>query len=142
MFKIVELEFFLFFLKQKLIIDSVILNKWKFFSGMVDKWRGLPEDCMISPPTSNIYERKEEWNYQWMVIPYIPWLCTLTKIVSPLSTRMVGLEKFSFAQSSCCIVFYNLSPSTSFPNARMEKKSLEDVQISMNINHKTLFWTP
>ena len=25
------------FLKQKLITDSAILNKWKFFSGMVDK---------------------------------------------------------------------------------------------------------
>jgi len=34
LFKIAELEFFL---KQKLITDLVILNKWEFFSGMVDK---------------------------------------------------------------------------------------------------------
>ena len=34
LFKIVELEIFL---KQKLITDSAILNKWEFFSRMVDK---------------------------------------------------------------------------------------------------------
>ena len=34
MFKIVEPKKFL---KQKLITDSVILNKWKFFSSMMDK---------------------------------------------------------------------------------------------------------
>ena len=37
------------FFKQKLITDSAILNKWKFFSGIVDKWYGLPEDFIISP---------------------------------------------------------------------------------------------
>ena len=35
-FKIAESKFFL---KQKLIINSAILNKWEFFSEMVDKWR-------------------------------------------------------------------------------------------------------
>ena len=30
------------FFKQKLITDSTILNKWKSFSGMMDKRRGLP----------------------------------------------------------------------------------------------------
>ena len=37
LFKIVELIFFLKKKKQKLIINSVILNKWESFSGMVDK---------------------------------------------------------------------------------------------------------
>ena len=46
LFKIVHYNFFF---KQKLIIDSAILNKWKFFSGMVDKCRGPPEDSIISP---------------------------------------------------------------------------------------------
>ena len=52
----------------------------------------------FNPPTSNIYERNKEWNYQWMVIPYFPWLCTWTKIVSPLWTGMVDPEKLSFTQ--------------------------------------------
>ena len=34
MFKIAELGKFF---KQKLIIDLAILNKWEFFSGIVDK---------------------------------------------------------------------------------------------------------
>jgi len=34
LFKIIELEIFL---KQKLIIDSAILNKWESFSRMVNK---------------------------------------------------------------------------------------------------------
>ena len=46
LFKIVELEIFFI---QKLIIDSAILNKLEFFSGIVDKWRGPPEDYIISP---------------------------------------------------------------------------------------------
>ena len=46
LFKIVELEIFF---KQKLITDSTILNKHKPFSGIVDKWYGTPEDCIISP---------------------------------------------------------------------------------------------
>ena len=29
----------IFFLKRKLITNLAILNKWNFFSGMVDKWR-------------------------------------------------------------------------------------------------------
>ena len=37
LFKIIELEIFL---KQKLITDSTILNKWKSFNEMVDKWHG------------------------------------------------------------------------------------------------------
>ena len=45
-FKIVELENFF---KQKLITDSVILNKWKSFSGIVNKRRGPPENFIISP---------------------------------------------------------------------------------------------
>ena len=45
MFKIAELEIFF---KQKLIIDLAILNKWFSFSEIVDKWRGLPEYCIIS----------------------------------------------------------------------------------------------
>ena len=44
LFKIVSLNFFF---KQKLITDSAILNKWKFFSGMVDKWRDPPENSII-----------------------------------------------------------------------------------------------
>ena len=44
--KIAELEFFFF--KQKLITDSAILNKWKSFSGMVDKWHGPSGDYIIS----------------------------------------------------------------------------------------------
>ena len=36
-FKIAKSEIFF---KQKLIIDSAILNKWEFFSEIVDKWRG------------------------------------------------------------------------------------------------------
>ena len=34
--------------KQKLITNSVILNKWESFSGIVDKWHGLSKDCIIS----------------------------------------------------------------------------------------------
>ena len=47
LFKIVELK--IFFLNKKLITDSIILNKWKSFSGMMDKWRRPPEDFIISP---------------------------------------------------------------------------------------------
>ena len=46
LFKIAELEIFFI---QKLIIDSIILNKLEFFSEIVDKWRGLLEDYIISP---------------------------------------------------------------------------------------------
>ena len=35
-------------IEDSIITDSAILNKWKFFSGMVDKWHGLPEDSIIS----------------------------------------------------------------------------------------------
>ena len=45
LFKIAELEIFF---KQNLITDSAILNKWESLSGMVDKWRGPPEDCIVS----------------------------------------------------------------------------------------------
>ena len=44
MFKIVDF----FFFQQKLITDLVILNKWKSFNGMVDKWRDSPKDGIIS----------------------------------------------------------------------------------------------
>ena len=54
MFKIVSLEIFF---KQKLITNSTTLNKWKFFSGMVDKWRGSPKDSIISPESER--ENKE-----------------------------------------------------------------------------------
>ena len=46
LFKIAELEIFFI---QKIIIDSIILNKLEFFSRIVDKWRRLPEDYIISP---------------------------------------------------------------------------------------------
>ena len=46
LFKIVELKFFL---KQKLITDSAILNKWESFSRIVDKWSDPLEDLIISP---------------------------------------------------------------------------------------------
>ena len=49
LFKIVELKIFL---KQKLITNSAILNMWEFFSRMMDKWRGSPENCIIYPPFS------------------------------------------------------------------------------------------
>ena len=40
LFKIIELENFF---KQKLITDLIILNKWEFFNGMMNKWRGSLE---------------------------------------------------------------------------------------------------
>ena len=44
--KIVELEIFL---KQKLITNSTILNKWESFSKMVDKWHSpLGGPCHLS----------------------------------------------------------------------------------------------
>ena len=46
LFKIAELENFL---KQKLITDSAILNKWESFNGMINKWRDSSEDGIISP---------------------------------------------------------------------------------------------
>ena len=36
-------------IKQKVITGSAILNKCELFSGIVDKWRGLPKDYIISP---------------------------------------------------------------------------------------------
>ena len=45
LFKIAKIEYFF---KQKLIIDSTILNKWESFSETVDKCRGPPEDGIIS----------------------------------------------------------------------------------------------
>ena len=47
MFKFAELKKNL---KQKLVTDSAILNKWESFGEIIDKWRGPPEDCIISPP--------------------------------------------------------------------------------------------
>ena len=46
LFKITKI---IFFLKQKMITVSAILNKWESFSRIVDKWRGPPEDYIISP---------------------------------------------------------------------------------------------
>ena len=46
LFKIAELEIFFI---PKIIIDSIILNKLEVFSRIVDKWRGLSEDYIISP---------------------------------------------------------------------------------------------
>ena len=45
LFKIVELKNLF---KQKLIIDLVILNKWDFFSGIIDKWCGPLDNYIIS----------------------------------------------------------------------------------------------
>ena len=45
LFKIAEIKYFF---KQKLITNSVILNKWESFSKTVDKWCGPPEDGIIS----------------------------------------------------------------------------------------------
>ena len=47
LFKIVELEFFL-----QIETDYWLKNfkqVWVFYNGMVDKWRGPQEDCIISP---------------------------------------------------------------------------------------------
>ena len=41
LFKIAELNFFF------KLTDSTILNMWESFSGIVDKWRGPLEDCII-----------------------------------------------------------------------------------------------
>ena len=49
-FKIVELENFL---KQKLITNSAILNKWEFFNGMIDKWRSPSDNSIISPKSGS-----------------------------------------------------------------------------------------
>ena len=46
LFKIAELKKNF---KQKLITDSIILNKWESFSRMMDKRRDPLEDCIISP---------------------------------------------------------------------------------------------
>lgn len=37
------------FFKQKLIINSTILNKWKSFNRIVNKWHYSLEDYIISP---------------------------------------------------------------------------------------------
>ena len=68
MFKIAELEIFF---KQKLITDSAILNKWFSFSGTVDKWRGLPEDCIISLKKS-VNKSQLEMNVEKKVVNIQP----------------------------------------------------------------------
>ena len=68
MFKIAELENFF---KQKLITDSAILNKWFSFSGTVDKWRGLPEDCIISLKKS-VNKSQLEMNVEKKVVNIQP----------------------------------------------------------------------
>ena len=40
LFEIIEVEIFF---KYNLITDSIILNKKKSFSGMIEKWRDPPE---------------------------------------------------------------------------------------------------
>ena len=69
LFKIVELKKNF---KQKLITDSTILNKWEFFSRIVDKWHGLSENCIISRSIGllepNSFEiRLFYWNWKLFV---------------------------------------------------------------------------
>ena len=59
-FKIVELKKIL---SKKLITDSAILNKWELFSEMVDKWRDLPKDYIIS--------RETNWSFTVSIFQYL-----------------------------------------------------------------------
>ena len=68
MFKIAKLEKIF---KQKLITDSVILNKWFSFSGIVDKWRGSLEDCIISLKKS-VNKSQLEMNVEKKVVNIQP----------------------------------------------------------------------
>ena len=59
------------FFKQKLITDSAILNKWFSFSGIVDKWRGLSEYCIISLKKS-VSKSQLEMNVEKKVVNIQP----------------------------------------------------------------------
>jgi len=43
-----------------LITDLAILNKLEFFSGMVNKWHGLPEDRIISSFSGPQQKKKKD----------------------------------------------------------------------------------
>ena len=57
--KIAEIEIFF---KQKLITDLTILNKWKSFSEIIDKWRELPEDYIISLLSN--FHKSPSWRWR------------------------------------------------------------------------------
>ena len=93
LFKIAEL--FFFFFKQKLITDSAILNKWEFFSKMVDKWHGLLEDCIISPKVETTWFPHRNSKLKFSIIDFI--LLTST-LVSSKKRLLLNLfhSKYNF----------------------------------------------